>query len=469
MTTPTSPTKRIGPWLVFMDDDERFSPAGHSTVAAGRRWATEGVPMGVHDNKTIALLFDPDGLPDGVAGAAALEVFDREDVDALICPTFWVEDSEGSKSLSGTADIRAVRASKFPTPPPVGHRGFVIPGDSKVDYCGSAAVLKFPKAAQAVERGDFQVALVLAEPHKDLAFFRRVKLRAQAGQNTVEAVQAFERLYRHMSLNEELWRLGEIFKHLPFDLEEHPRILELHAQYKRQTSHLDDGETKWYAEGSPSESINDWWLSQAPLSTRLGWVGMEAQRLGFKRVVELGSVDGGSIFSLRRFFPGIEWHGVEVNPLAVAHGKMLAAKHGVLDFKLHHVSSFKQFASRVSDAEHARFKGHKTDIHRFDAVMVFEVLEHNSPAEGRRIIEAARDCVRPGGRIFITTPHGNWSLHDEQTQNLELRKDHIYAFTVKRMREFISSFPFAHDIQVARVENEAYYESNSWVFASFEV
>lgn len=466
---PTSPTRIIGPWLVFMDDDEKFAPVGHSTVAAGRRWATQGVSVGRHDRHDVFLQFDADGLPEGIVGAAALEQFNRPEADALLVPTFWTPDSNGERSLSYTTDVRAVRVDKFPSTPLVGHRGFVVPGDTKVDYCGAAAVLKQPFAAKALEKGDFEVALALCKPYEHLAFFQWVRLKALAGQNTKEALVAFERLYRHMSLNEELWRLGEIFKNLPYDLEEHPRVAELLAQYKRQTGHLDEGETKWYAEGSPSESINDWWVKNAPLSQRLAWLMHECKTRGFKRVVELGSVDGGSVMTLCQRAPEIDWHGVEVNPAAVANGKMLAARNGVLNFKLHHATNFKQFASRVSDAEHARFKGQASDLHRFDAAALFEILEHNSPDECRRLVENARDCVRSGGRVFISVPHGNWSLHDANTQNLELRKDHIYAWTPKRMRKFLASFPFAQDIQVVAVENEAFYEGNGWVFASFEV
>ena len=409
-------------------------------------------------------------MPENLDGEAALAQYNPPDVDALLGPTFWVEDREGNKSISATTDVRAIRMGKFSPTPLVGHRGFVIPGDTRVGFCGSAAVLKFPRAARAVEDGRFLEALTLSEPFKDLAFFKRVRLRARAGLNTSEALVAFERLYRHYCLNEELWRMGEVFKLLPFDLEEHPKVIELHKQYRRQISHLDEGETKWYAEGSPAETINDWWVNMAPMSTRLGWVASECRARGLRRVVELGSVDGGSIMSLCQRIPDIEWHGVEVNPAAVAHGKMLAQKHGLIDkFKLHNVSNFKQFATRVQFAEEARFKGHPSDLCKFDAVMLFEILEHNCPEECRRLMETARDIVRPGGRIFISTPHGNWSLHDETTQNLELRKDHIYAWTEKRMEKFIQSFDFASDVQSVKVENEAYHEGNAWVFASFEV
>ena len=468
--TPTSPTRRIGPWLVFMDDDERFAPAGHQVIAAGRRWATEGVPMGIQDNQQVAFVFPLDGLPEGLDAEAALAQYNPPDANALLVPTFWVEDKEGLTALTFTSDIRAIRPEKFHTTPHVGRRGFVIPGGTPVEYCGSAAVLKFPHAARAVEDGRFEEALALSEPYRELAFFKRVRLRARAGQNTCEALAAFERLYRHYCLNEELWRMGEVFKLLPYDLEEHPRVAELFAQYKRQTCHLDQGEVKWYAEGSPGETINDWWVVQAPLSTRLGWVASECRARGFKRVVELGSVDGGSLFALIQRAPDIECHGVEVSAKAVAHGKALALKHGLLDkFHLHHVSNFRQCATRVQVAEEARFKGSPSDISKFDAVLLFEILEHNAPSECIRLVEAARDCVRPGGRIFITTPHGNWSLFDASTQDLELRKDHVNCFTVSRMERFINSFSFAKDIQVAMVENEAYFESNSWVMASFEV
>lgn len=463
--------RTIGPWTVFLDDDEFLVPMNHPAIPVGRRWADEGVAM-IVGGREVRFQFDPDGLPDGLSAEEALERYSPAVGDALVIPTFWCEDLEGLKALTYTADIRALRTSKYgDNLPSIGSRGFAVSGETLMGYCGYAAVVKVPHAQRALASGDYRLALELSAPYNNLAFFRRIELKATELKNTNEALTAFERLYVHMSLNEELWRLGQIFKHLPFDLEEHPRVLELFAQYRRQTGHLDDV-TKWYAEGSPSEVLNDWYIENAAgcLSTRLGWIGVEATKLGYKRVVELGAIDGSSLFPLMARFPAIEWHGVEVSQPAVAHGKALAAKHGLLDkLKLHHAKSFRAFSTEVSWMDDKHWKGHPTDLHRFDAAMVFEVLEHNTPEDGRLILETARDCVKPGGRIFVTTPCGNWSLFDKKTQDLEIRKDHILAYTPKRMRELLESLPFAADIKVERVENSVYADNNAWVFASFEV
>lgn len=467
-------TQRVGAWTIFLDDDEYLVPVGHPAIQAGRRWATEGVCIGnTTETLTTRVQFDPDGLPDGLSAEEALERFKPAAWDALLIPTFWCEDVAGQKAVTYTADVRALRTSKYAELPALGSRGFVIDGSTNVGYCGYAAIVKCPHAARALELGDYKTALELSKPYEHLAFVRRLRLKANEMQNTAEALAAFERLYRHMSLNEELWRLGQVFKNLPYDLEEHPRVLELHAQYRRQIGHLDEV-TKWYADGSPGEVLNDWYVANAAacLSTRLSWVAGECQRYGYERVVELGSIDGSSLFPLMAVAPGITWHGVEVSQVAVAHGKMLAAKHGVLNFNLHHVKSFKNFVMQVSFAEEERYRTRedtliKSDLYRFDAAIVFEVLEHNTPEDGREILTNARDCVRTGGRVFISTPCGNWSAFDEKTQDLELKKDHILAFTPKRMRELLESLPFAQDIKVERVENPMYADNNSWVFASF--
>lgn len=465
--------RKIGAWTIFLDEDEYLVPAGHPSIQAGRRWATEGVVVGnTLEAMNTRVLFDVDGLPDGLSAEEALERYAPEGKDALLIPTFWCEDEAGLKPLSYIADVRALCTRRYDGAelPAIGARGFAIDGATNVGYCGYASIVKFPNALRALASGDYRTALDLAKPYENLAFFQRVTLKAREAQNTAEALVAFERLYVHYSLNEELWRLGQVFKNLPYDLEEHPRVLELHAQYRRQIGHLDDVR-RWYAEGSPGEVINDWYVENAKRvpSTRLKWVAGECARLGYARVVELGALDGSSLFPLMAMVPEITWHGVEVSRVAVAHGKMLAAKHGVLDLNLHHVKSFKSFATQVMEAESGRYTvgTARSNLYRFDAALLLEVLEHNPPEEGRAILNDAVACVQPGGRVFISTPCGNWSAFDRKTQDLELPKDHILSFTPKRMRELLESLPYAKDIEVERVENPAYSDNNAWVFASF--
>jgi len=284
----------------------------------------------------------------------------------------------------------------------------------------------------------------------------RVLTMARAAQHEQEALAAFDTLFRHYSLNEELWRLEEWMEHwLPFTLEEHPKMAEYRAMLRKQIRHL-DSEADWYANGSPNAGISIDYVKGAarpggePL--RVTWMMEEARKRGFHRVAEFGSVEGLNLFYYVQQCPSVEWVGFEASAAAVARGHELAKEAGLTNFHLEPMRNLPQHREM------------------FDAVALFEVLEHNRGPSAAKVLAQAESLVKPGGWVYITTPHGNWSLFDEHTQDIALPKDHINGFTVRRMGDFLKTHGnfVPGTLYVEKVDNPSYHECNAWVMAQYQ-
>lgn len=388
---------------------------------------------------------------------------------ASVQGVYWSEDSAANVALAYTQEVRIVNKSAREEAWDWTPRGFWLGSSGArrepIIVPIRLPLLKQPLAAAYHELGDHAKAMQLAGPGK---LDRRTYVKARARLEQDQAFDALKRLFVHMSLNEELWRLKIMMDHLPFDLEEDPRTDELRTLLDKQIGHLTSkGEVDWYANGSPGVVANaDLVLHPPVLTPRLRWLIDECRKHGHKRVLEMGSVDGFNLFQLQAAAPDIEWHGIEVSRAAVGHGHALAKECGK-SVNLHHVDDF----------------GAVGPLAPFDAVAVFEVLEHNR--EPWNVLQAALDAVTVGAEgqahdfahVYITTPDGNWSAFDGKTRDLSIHKDHISAYTVRRMKWTLEqfegrkdSYPFAiTDIQVFHVDNPSYEEANGWVFASFQV
>ena len=286
---------------------------------------------------------------------------------------------------------------------------------------------------------------------------RNLFLRARELVETNEAFAAFDTLFRHYSTNEELCRLDEWMKHLPYTLEEHPKMAYYREMLETQIGHLRKGAAEWYANSSPCAGIDLRYVTRictlpGLMPVRLQWLVAECRKKGYKSVAEYGSVEGVNLFHLIQLANDIEWHGFETNLVAVARGHELAREA--------------RLGERFRLAPLAAVVVHKR---QFDAVALFEVLEHNSEEEGAKVLRDAESLVRPGGEVFITTPWGNWSAWDEKTRVLELRKDHINAQTVSRMTKFLTkhSRMVPRTLEVRKVDNPTLHEANAWVFARY--
>lgn len=326
-------------------------------------------------------------------------------------------------------------------------------------------VMNRPACVGLFEQGQHVAACVSAKTGQS-ALHRNIFLRARAAKETEDALDALKVLFTHMSFNEELWRLEKLMDCLSFDLDEHPDVAKLREVLAGQVQHLRGdsahispaGIANWYANGSPAaEGLDERYVDAATPTQRLQWLIDESRRLGYKRVAEWGSVNGVSLFPLTKFAPDIAWWGFESSLNARTLGVELAKKCNVPGFNLNPMEDLPTLAP-------------------FDAIALFEVLEHNDWEGGKGIVKRLLPNIRPGGSLFVCTPCGNWSIFDDKyCRDLKVRKDHINAFTPSRMAKLLGEVSVETGMALKlcdcrRVENTANIaEANASVFARVEV
>lgn len=430
----------------------------------------------------VLLVYPSEWLPGGDIRAHLNET----EAESVMLPVVTVEDSRGEVPRDQTIETRLLRRSA----------PFKFDGSQFVAKNGSLCpipIFSQPPPAFYFENGDIESAHRLSLPSggsNNSRIERRIRVMARRELSKRRARDGLWALFEHMSCHEELWRLGEILKHLPYTLDDDPSIAEMRRQYAIQMGHLDGGAGDYYRDGAFQmiHSLDEAYvhLGEGALAHRCKWLIAECRKRRLKRVLELGSTDGNNLFPMVQTAKDLEFTGVEVSKEAVAHGHELAKATGVA-IDLRNADSFAAFAAGVGTercivcGDLARDHGNAlryaetgiacggpfpnpNALPKFDAVMLFEVLEHNCPEEGMKLVEAATRCARPGGRVFITTPCGSWSCHDDACWNMEKRKDHISAYSVERMKALLGD---VKDLEISRVENPMYEEANSWVYASF--
>lgn len=164
-----------------------------------------------------------------------------------------------------------------------------------------------------------------------------------------------------------------------------------------------------YAAVHAEEDRAHWWF----LGRRAVILAEMARRLpaGRGRLVELGCGSGGMLEALGRFGTAI---GVETDPILRAR-----ARERGLDVR----------AGALPDAI-------PLEIGRWDAVCLFDVLEHVD--EEANALAACRRLLAPGGRLFVTVPAYAWlwSRHDELL-------GHRRRYTAGRLRRAAEEAGFA--------------------------
>ena len=320
-----------------------------------------------------------------------------------------------------------------------------------------------PYAAFFYQAGDMHTALRMAEGSRD-PVEQRFRVLARTAVSTAKAREALWTLFEHYSSHEELWRLGAVLEHLPYTLEEADFIAPLREAYQKQVGLLGPGclnTTDYYRKNFDlAHAIDAAYieLGERALVPRCRWLLEQCRKQGLKRILEMGCTDGNNLFPMTVCAPDLDIQGVDVSEPAILHALELARQVRV-PIRARYAESFGQFAGWVENDQ----------VPPFDAVSVFEVLEHNPPAICTGILDAAEQCLRPGGKVFISTPCGAWSLHDETCWNLEAKKEHINVWTVKRMRAFLETRG-SKDLSVERVPNTRNLEeANAWVLASYGV
>lgn len=90
-------------------------------------------------------------------------------------------------------------------------------------------------------------------------------------------------------------------------------------------------------------------------------------------------------------------------------------------------------SSRVDLRPEFDFTSRYTEIladypEKFDRIFCFEVIEHMLPAHGKNLLRGIKECLKPEGLFFISTPCYDGHRH---------AKNHIHEYTVDELREYL--------------------------------
>ncbi len=417
-------------WALLMFPSDTWPGPDHAAVKNAQHFSSGSLPR---------------ALPDSVAGGrdllAALEAVPPT-VDACALTVIGCEDGALQLARASAIEIRLARIRRGNFLPPINERNIVA-------HLPQFPIVFQPLSGWLLDRGRFRLAMEAAQQSTD-GLNRRIFLRARTERDTSEALKAFEVLFKHYSTYEELAPLDEVMKHLPYTFEGRPevkeweRLLDVQIGLIRPNGVWD--EEGYYSERAPvmTSATAATFKAMCFMQPRATWLAEQCRARGYKRVADIGASDGINLAHLVQFAPEISWVGIDVSRVCVLHGLACAQEAG-LTLDLRHVESLS-----LGD-------------HSFDAVSLFEVLEHQHAPESVR--SAAESWVKPGGQVFITTPCGAWSLHNDDTYVVDLRKEHIRAWTVERMTRLLEQR--GTEVKVERVENPSTFENNAWCFASY--
>ncbi len=117
------------------------------------------------------------------------------------------------------------------------------------------------------------------------------------------------------------------------------------------------------------------------------------QRLGARRVCDVGCGDGRLINELSMTCSDTEFCGIDVSSRALALANL---------FRTRDNARFRQHDLRLTAA---------ADLLDQDLVTSIEVLEHIPPEHAQAFLQRAFALVRPGGTFLVTVPHSNVPVH----------------------------------------------------------
>lgn len=183
------------------------------------------------------------------------------------------------------------------------------------------------------------------------------------------------------------------------------------AHYKvHQTAYYDEFEDKVIGEDVTATTRFRGVLAQMSDALKRNWERGEAQGL---RVLDYGCAHGHYTMALAKFFPMVEFVGVDISERAVAAAKKWAERDGVTN-----VSFLQGSQANLTDPED------NLGLGIFDIVLAGEVVEHVWDYLG--LLEALRSHLEPDGALIVTTPTGRWE--HSGTEAFRKAREHLHHF-----------------------------------------
>jgi glycosyltransferase involved in cell wall biosynthesis len=241
-----------------------------------------------------------------------------------------------------------------------------------------------------------------------------------------------------------------VIENVPYLIAEHPAIVKARADQRDMCKHLLRPEEyrRWYVE-EPKEStltdehidhVGEWFGRVAGLEA--GLAEQEAE-LGRKPVLlDAGCNDWwmGEYFARR----GIRCDGVELNRTSYEKalerverfGRDVMIVHGDLHDAADLLTMESQTVGPPIPGEDALEAFVNCVFPRYDAVSLFEVLEHVPDIEAT--LDVLESLIRPGGRIYISTPNGAFESGNLPNWAKVERKGHLRALPMHELAEILS-------------------------------
>lgn len=251
------------------------------------------------------------------------------------------------------------------------------------------------------------------------AYYRLISNEAEA----IRRVTELYRLWKYLVANDETQKAVELLKIVPHNLQDHPLVVEIERWSQKVVRHLTDEKAfqAFYENDAETGAV-------ATEDLPPGVAETTGKRADFiieylkkhnpsAKVLEVGTHDGSTGLPLLRALPGLDYVAYDVNRDALARFERNARKEfgDALRFRAVHGYDM-NLAKSLGDEQ-------------FDAVVFLEVIEHVAdPVESVRNLLAR---VKPGGRLFISTPWG--AFDNGAPYNLDRRdpRGHVRAMTLR--------------------------------------
>lgn len=268
--------------------------------------------------------------------------------------------------------------------------------------------------------------------------------------STAEIVGAVLLLREVLVRHDENLKAWNLLQQVPYPVADHPKIVEARLSQREMVAHaLEPAEyIRWYRDEPkestvPDEAVDtiDEYIDRA----RYLLEGLQEQEaeLGRKPVVlDLGCNDFWmSCFLWRK--GEIRCDGIELNQASYEKGKGRKTRFGT-------PGVIKQ--GDLHDAPNL-FK------RRYDAVSLFEVLEHVPDVDAT--LDLLESLVKPGGRVYLTTPNGAFERGNIQEWEKVERKGHLRAMPAHELAETLITRGTVHDFRV-------HHQDGRLTFAGYE-
>lgn len=272
-------------------------------------------------------------------------------------------------------------------------------GDERVSYnLFEDAIAYYTKAEKLGDelRNDPAIGLEGKEATDIWAFARHKK-------NSLETFFAWKKAFDFCVSNDEPIKANAMFMSAPSTFEEYPLFWTMRDQAKSMVSHLQSEEAyaEFYAKSEGATISNEADLDRPEQLGRICWLAASIEKWRPEaNVLEVGPFDGVTAIPLLKSCHSIKYTGVETYKVAA----------DLLRERIERMVPLPERARVIDgilDSDGVLMSPEGKAIHfseRFDAIVFYEVIEH--VADPVKVIRGLLGLLSPGGRLFISTPHG---------------------------------------------------------------